>query len=134
MRSAFRNDSGQPSERSDAGSAIVEEVIGFVKRKSGAQRREECRKREKGRGERTARPLPASAHSGPGARPALRRAAINSYCRLLTHRGSRVTMGSLSIAHPPCRCTWRLPAVSIVASALGTRTAKWHYEYFPFSL
>jgi hypothetical protein len=26
-RSAFRNDSGQPSERSDAGAPIVEEVI-----------------------------------------------------------------------------------------------------------
>src|SRR5579872_2894390 len=48
-----------------------------------------------------------------GARPALPRAAINSYCRLLTHRGSRVTTGSLSIAHPPCRGTSRLPAVSI---------------------
>jgi len=47
-RSVFRDDPAQPSERSDAGCLIVEEPIGFVKTKSGAQRRKNTANEEGG--------------------------------------------------------------------------------------
>jgi hypothetical protein len=62
MRSLFRDDPGQLSERSDAGSLIVEEVIGFVKSKSGAQRRMDATSGERGAGKGAAALVPASAH------------------------------------------------------------------------
>jgi hypothetical protein len=49
-RSLFRDDPGQPSEQSDAGCLIVEEVIGFVKSKSEAQRRKDAASEERGAG------------------------------------------------------------------------------------
>src|SRR5579872_1885628 len=54
------------SERSDAGTSIVKEVFGFVKRKrSGAQRRKDAASGERGAGKGAAALVPASAHRGP---------------------------------------------------------------------
>ena len=62
-----------PSERSDAGISIVQEVFGFVKRNlSGAKRRKNTASRERGAGKGAAVLVPASAHSDPEARRALR--------------------------------------------------------------
>jgi hypothetical protein len=48
---AFRDEPEQPSERSDAGISILQEVFGFVKRNlSGAQRRDDAASRERGAG------------------------------------------------------------------------------------
>jgi hypothetical protein len=55
-----------PSERSDAGTSIVQEVFVFVKRNlSGAQRRKDAASGERGAGKGAAALVPASAHSGP---------------------------------------------------------------------
>ena len=50
-RTAFRAEGEQSSERSDAGSSIVEQVFGFVKKNlSGAQRRQAGTSEERGVG------------------------------------------------------------------------------------
>src|SRR6266851_4659609 len=50
-RTAFRAEGEQFSERSDAGSSIVQEVFGFVKKNlSGAQRRSAAASEERGAG------------------------------------------------------------------------------------
>ena len=55
-----------PSERSDAGTSIVQEVFGFVKRNlSGAQRRKSAASGERGAGKGAAALVPASAHRNP---------------------------------------------------------------------
>jgi hypothetical protein len=55
-----------PSERSDAGISIVQEVFGFVKRNlSGAKRRKNTASSERGAGKGAAALVPASAHSNP---------------------------------------------------------------------
>ena len=57
-RTAFRAEGEQVSERSDAGTSIVQEVFGFVKKNlSGAQRRNNAKQR-KGCGERGGSPSP----------------------------------------------------------------------------
>ena len=68
-RTAFRAEGEQFSERSDAGSSIVQEVFAFVKENlSGAQRRNSAASGERGAGKGAAALVPASAHSGFGAR------------------------------------------------------------------
>ena len=55
-----------PSERSDAGISIAQEVFGFGKKKmSGAQRRKDAASGERGAGKGAAALVPASAHSDP---------------------------------------------------------------------
>jgi hypothetical protein len=50
-RTAFRAEGEQSSERSDAGTSIVEQVFGFVKKNlSGAQRRQAGTSEERGVG------------------------------------------------------------------------------------
>ena len=54
-----------PSEHTDAGISIVQEVFGFVKRNlSGAKRRKSAASGERGAG-KGGRPCPASAHRSP---------------------------------------------------------------------
>ena len=77
-RTAFRAESELFSERSDAGTSIVQEVFGFVKRNlSGAQRRKSGATRERGAGKGAAALVPASAHSDPERELALGRGKIN---------------------------------------------------------
>jgi hypothetical protein len=60
-------------ERSDAGISIVREVFAFVKRNlSGVKRRKSAASGERGVGKGAAALFPASAHSDPGERSALR--------------------------------------------------------------
>jgi hypothetical protein len=75
---SFRDDSRTPSERSDAGTSIVQEVFGFVKSKlSEAERRRRAASDDRGPGKRTARPVPAS-HGASGARLVLPTSTITS--------------------------------------------------------
>ena len=68
-RTAFRAEGEQFSERSDAGSSIVQEVFVFVKKNlSGAQRRKAAASGERGAGKGAAALVPASTHRGPGER------------------------------------------------------------------
>jgi len=61
-----------PSEPSDSGISIVQEVFGFVKRNlSEALRRKDAARGERGAGKGAAALVPASAHVDPGARTAL---------------------------------------------------------------
>lgn len=61
-RTAFRAEGEQFSERSDAGTSIVQEVFGFVKKNlSGAQRRKSAASRERGAGKGAVALVPAPA-------------------------------------------------------------------------
>jgi hypothetical protein len=63
-RTAFRDEPEHPSERSDAGISIVQEVFGFVKKNlSGAQRRNRAASGERGVGKGAAALVPTSARS-----------------------------------------------------------------------
>jgi hypothetical protein len=78
-RTAFRAEGEQSSERSDAGTSIVQEVFGFVKRNlSVAQRRKDAASGERGAG-KGGRPCPASAFSDLE-RVALRIASLDQHC------------------------------------------------------
>jgi len=63
MRTAFRAEGEQFSERSDAGLSIVPELFALVKKNvSGAYAKAQCRWRRKGCGERGASPCPRPEH------------------------------------------------------------------------
>jgi hypothetical protein len=75
-READHDSGGKPirlSERSDAGTSMLPKLIGIVEQNlSGAKRRENTPSRERGAGKGAAALVPASAHSDPEARIALR--------------------------------------------------------------
>ena len=110
-RTAFRAEGEQFSERSDAGSSIVQEVFGFVKENlSGAQRRQAAAGGERGAGKGAAALVPASAHRDPGERqldgcgPRFLRIESPRISMRWALWTSRSRMPSAAVGSPICSC------------------------------
>jgi hypothetical protein len=82
-RTAFRAEGEQSSERSDAGTSIVEQVFGFVKKNlSGAQRRQAGTSEERGVGKGAQSLSPPHHGRDPACESAGNGAGSEGVCRL----------------------------------------------------